>query len=79
MPRDAREKAVIATWRAGGLSIGTIAGYLTWIRRWRSHWLARGIDELRYLTLKGVVEFSSTIISRRHRRRLTGGVPGIGA
>jgi len=71
MPRDAREKAVIATWRASGLRVGTIAGYLGWIRRWRWHWLARGIDELRYLTLAGVVEFASTIIGRRHRRRLT--------
>jgi site-specific recombinase XerD len=71
MPRDAREKAVIATWRASGLRVGTIAAYLGWIRRWRSHWLARGIDELRYLTLAGAIEFASTIIGRRHRHHLT--------
>lgn len=62
---------MIAIWRSGGLRVGTIAAYLTWIRRWRSHWLARGIDELRYLTLTGVTEFAATIIGRRHRRRLT--------
>ena len=70
MPRDAREKAVVAAWKAGGLRVGTIAAYLTWIRRWRAHWLACGVDELRHLTLSGVVEFASTIIGRRHRRRL---------
>lgn len=70
MPRDARETAVVATWKAGGLRVGTIACYLAWIRRWRSHWLARDVDELRYLTLSGVVDFASSIIGRR-RRRLT--------
>ena len=69
-PRDAREKAVIAIWRAGGLAWGTIAVYLGWVRRWRSHWQARGVDDTRQLTLAGVVSFVSMLIGPRRRRRI---------
>lgn len=69
-PRDTREKSVIAVWRAGGLGLTTIAAYLTWVRRWRSHWRRRDVDEIRHLTLAGVVAFSSTVIGLRHRHRI---------
>ena len=69
-PRDTREKLVIAVWRAGGLGWTSIAAYLTWVRRWRSHWLRRGVDHTRHLTLAGVVAFSSTVIGLRHRHRI---------
>lgn len=69
-PRDPREKLVIAVWRAGGLGGATIAAYLTWVRRWRSHWRGRDVDETRHLTLAGVIAFSSTVIGLRHRHRI---------
>lgn len=68
-PRDTREKLVIAVWRAGGLGWTTIAAYLTWVRRWRSHW-RRDVDEIRHLTLAGVVAFFSTVTGLRRRRRI---------
>jgi len=67
-PRDGREKAVIDTWRAGGLSWSTIAVYLGWVRRWRAHCCARGIDELHHLTLTGIATYTSTLIGPRKRR-----------
>lgn len=67
-PRDAREKAVIEVWRAGGLQWSTIAVYLGWVRRWRAHCGARRIDELQHLTLPGVATYTSTLIGRRKGR-----------
>lgn len=71
MPRDEREQTVIATWRAGGLTRGTIATYIGWVRRWRLYWCERGSDDVVYLTLAGVQAFTATIIGARSRRRMT--------
>lgn len=67
-PRDRREKAVIEVWRTGGLQWSTIAVYLGWVRRWRTHCRTRRIDELLHLTLAGVTTYTSTLIGPRKRR-----------
>lgn len=47
---------------------GSIATYLVWVRRWCSHWRALRVDDLRHLTLAGVLAFASALVSRRIRR-----------
>jgi site-specific recombinase XerD len=58
-------------WRSAGLGWGTVAGYLGWVRRWRSHWRAKGIDDVRYLTRSGVLRFTWSLIGPRHGRPIS--------
>lgn len=69
-PRDSVEVAVLGVWDDGGLGRGTIATYLGWVRRWRTHWQRRGLDDTSRLTLAGVTTFASTVIGPRVRRRV---------
>lgn len=69
-PRDERERSVIKVWRSGGLGWGTIAAYLGWVRRWRTYWRNRGVDEVRHLTHAGVAALTSSLIGSRHHRRI---------
>lgn len=71
-PRDEREKEVIDVWRSGGLTWGTIAVYLGWVRRWRAHWRTRGrcADDVRRLTLAAVRRFVSTLVGPRLHHRV---------
>jgi integrase/recombinase XerD len=70
-PRDEREKAVISVWRSGGLGLGTIAAYLGWVRRWRTYWAGKRVDDVHHLTLSEVSRFLSSLIGPRHGRRVS--------
>lgn len=61
---------MIAAWRDGGLGRGTIAVYLTWVRRWRAHVTDGGLDEVGHLTFLRVSAFAAACTGTRRRRPL---------
>jgi integrase/recombinase XerD len=64
------EAAVVAFWRRGLLSSGTIQNYLQWVRRFRIYCKSRGLIETEQLTASGVRRFLRTYRGRRLRRPL---------
>ena len=64
------EAAVVAFWRRGLLSSGTIRNYLQWVRRFRVYCESRGLIETEQLTASGVRRFLRTYRGRRLRRPL---------
>lgn len=70
VPRDGRERRVIQTWRAGGLGDGSIAVYLSSVRRFRAHWRRHGVDELERLTHAEVVAYARSYVGPRRGRRV---------
>jgi hypothetical protein len=69
-PRDDLERRVIQTWRASGRRDKTIAVYLNWVRLYRSHCNARGLDEVPGLTLREVIVFAQSYSGRRRGDRV---------
>lgn len=65
VPRDDRERGVIAVWRESGLRDGVIAHYLIWVRRYRAHCRAQDIDEIAQLTLAHTLAFAESYVGRR--------------
>lgn len=55
---DDRERAVLALWRRGHLSTGTILNYLYWVRRFRTYCAKRKLLETAHLTAAGVQRFT---------------------
>src|SRR5258708_21051065 len=54
---DDHERAVLALWRRGHLSSGTIVIYLQWVRRFRTYCDKRKLLETEHLTRVGVQRF----------------------
>src|SRR5690242_989959 len=63
------EATVVAFWRRGSLSPGTILNYLQWVRRFRAYCESRGLVETEHLTATGVQRFLRAYRGRRLRRR----------
>jgi integrase/recombinase XerD len=55
---DKNERAVVAFWRKGHLSCGTIAIYLQWVRRFKDYCHKRKLVEIEQLTAVGVQRFT---------------------
>jgi integrase/recombinase XerD len=70
VPRDDRERRVLRTWRTSRLGEATIGVYLQWVRRFRTRWRARGIDDLARLTRAEAVAFARSYVGPRAGRRL---------
>jgi site-specific recombinase XerD len=64
---DCREQDVVRLWRKSGLSQGSIAGYLHWVRRFRIYCDLHGLDETSELTLTGAIKFGSSYIGPRSK------------
>jgi integrase/recombinase XerD len=62
---DDCEPAVLAFWRKGHLSSGTIANYLRWVRRFRIYCNKRKLLETEHLTAAGVRRFASAYTGPR--------------
>jgi integrase/recombinase XerD len=69
VPRDALERRVIQQWRASGLSDGSIATYLLWVRRFRARG-AEDPEESGELTLAGVKAFAKRYVGPRRGHRV---------
>ena len=54
---DKNERAVVAFWRKGHLSCGTIVIYLQWVRRFKDYCNKRKLVEIEQLTAVGVQRF----------------------
>jgi site-specific recombinase XerD len=70
VPRDDRERRVIGVWRRGGLTDGTIAVYLSSIRRFRHHCRKASVDEIERLTYADVAAYAKAYIGPRRGRRV---------
>lgn len=70
VPRDAQESRAIRVWRDGGLADGSIAVYLSWIRRFRGYWRTRGVDHVEKLTETHVLAYASSYRGPRRGRRV---------
>jgi len=70
VPRDDRERRVIEVWRESAIRLGTVAVYLTWIRRFRRHCRDEGQDEVARLTLSDAVDCSNSYVGPRRGRRV---------
>lgn len=55
---DKNERAVVAFWRKGHLSCGTIVIYLQWVRRFKDYCNKRKLVEIEQLTAVGVQRFT---------------------
>ena len=62
---DDRERAVVALWRSGHLSNGTIVIYLQWVRRFRTYCEKRKLLETAHLTSVGVQRFTGSYAGPR--------------
>jgi integrase/recombinase XerD len=67
---DGRERAVVQLWRKGHLSLGTIAIYLQWVRRFRNYCDKRKLQETEQLTAAGVRRFTRAYAGPRLKGRL---------
>jgi integrase/recombinase XerD len=70
IPRDDCEAMVIDEWRAGGLGSGTMEVYLVWVRRYRAHCRAQGLDEITHLTRAYAILFAQAYKGRRRGMRV---------
>jgi hypothetical protein len=61
---------VIDEWRAGGLGSGTMEVYLVWVRRYRAHCRAQGLDEITHLTRAYAILFAQAYKGRRRGMRV---------
>jgi hypothetical protein len=66
---DDRERAVLAFWRKGHLSNGTIVNYLLWVRRFIIYCNKRKLLETEHLTATGVRRFALAYIGPRRTGR----------
>lgn len=66
---DDDERAVVAWWRRGHLSLSTIAIYLQWIRRFRAHCRDQNLVETEQLTRAGVRQFTHMYVGARLKGR----------
>jgi integrase/recombinase XerD len=66
---DGRERAVVQLWRKGHLSLGTIAIYLQWVRRFRNYCAKRKLQETEQLTAVGVRRFTRVYAGPRLKGR----------
>lgn len=66
---DDRERAVLALWRRGHLSSGTIAIYFQWVRRFRKYCENRKLLEAEQLTAAGVQRFTCAYAGPRLGRQ----------
>jgi integrase/recombinase XerD len=55
---DKNERAVVAFWRKGHLSSGTIVIYLQWVRRFKAYCNKRKLVEIEQLTAIGIQRFT---------------------
>ena len=69
-PRDDRERRVIQAWRSIGLGEQVIAVYLAWVRRYRAHLRAQGLDEVERLTLADAMAFAKSYVGPRRGCRV---------
>ena len=61
---------VIDKWRASGLGSGTMEVYLVWVRRYRAHCRAQGLDEIVHLTRAYATSFAQAYRGRRRGVRV---------
>ena len=61
---DPREGAIVATWREGHLSRGTIINYLYRVRRFRKYCEKRKLIEAEQLTVVGLERFLRSVMHR---------------
>lgn len=66
---DPRESKIVAVWRKGHLSRGTITNYLYWVRRFRKCCEKRNLIEAEQLTVAGVERFLRAYVGARLRGR----------
>ena len=66
---DPREREIVAVWRKGRLSRGTITNYLYWVRRFRKCCEKRNLIEAEQLTVAGVERFLRAYVGARLRGR----------
>lgn len=66
---DPREREIVAVWRKGGLSRGTIVNYLYWVRRFRKCCEKRKLIEAEQLTVAGVERFLRAYVGPRLKGR----------
>jgi integrase/recombinase XerD len=66
---DPREGAIVAKWREGHLSRGTIINYLYWVRRFRKYCEKRKLIEAEQLTVLGLERFLRAYAGPRLRGR----------
>jgi len=66
---DPHEREVVAVWRRGRLSRGTITNYLYWVRRFRKCCEKRNLIEAEQLTVAGVERFLRAYVGTRLRGR----------
>ncbi len=65
VPRDVLERRVIRQWRTSGLGDGSISTYLFWVRQFRAHIHAEGLDEVERLTHAEVKTFAKEYVGPR--------------
>src|SRR5271170_2518041 len=73
MVTDDRERAVLAWWRKGKLSSGTMVVYLQWVRRFRTYCDERKLPETEQLTAVGVQRFTRAYAGPRLKGRPSSG------
>lgn len=66
---DPREREIVAVWRKGGLSRGTIVNYLYWVRRFRKCCEKQKLIEAEQLTVAGVERFLRAYVGPRLKGR----------
>lgn len=66
---DPREREIVAVWRKGRLSRGTIVNYLYWVWRFRKYCEKRNLIEAEQLTVAGVERFLRAYVGPRLRGR----------
>lgn len=66
---DPREREIVAIWRKGHLSRGTITNYLYWVRRFRKCCEKRKLIEAEQLTVAGVERFLRAYVGPRLKGR----------
>ena len=62
---DPCEREIVAVWRKGHLSRGTITNYLYWVRRFRKRCEKRNLIESEQLTMAGVERFLRAYVGPR--------------
>ena len=73
MVTDDRERAVLAWWRKGKLSSGTMVVYLQWVRRFRTYCDEHKLPETEQLTAVGVQRFTRAYAGPRLKGRPSSG------
>lgn len=66
---DPRESEIVAEWRKGYLSLGTIINYLYWVRRFRKYCEKQQLIEAEQLTLAGLEQFVHAYTGSRLKGR----------